>query len=328
MRLCTCTCLTVLAVATAAALVGGTAADASDAATPVSASAAPTAPTGLPRPTCTTPPEDTPDATPDTDTNTDGFPVRTRIHGGPASYDAGGGYRTWSLDLTNTTTRTCRNIHPVIVLVDGKRTLRAAQPRLEFYEGTRPYPVSFERTDADELVGVLDHQGFPGFTVPPGHTVTVRLRLAVTSGAAVPNDVVANAAVVQRRGNDGEWVGESNDYRFRIVDGGREGYGDVDGYGDGDGDGGDEGGSQREDQKKDTGAEEGTTTKEGTGIKEGTATKEGTGIKEGNSPGVREEDLPFAELARTGANVMPYATGLLLLAVGAVLVALVRRKSC
>lgn len=287
MRLCTCTCLTTLAVATAAILAGGPAADASDAATPSSASAVPTAPAGLPRPTCTTTP------------GTDGFPVRTRIHGGPASYDVGGGYRIWSLDLTNTTTRTCRNIHPVIVLVDEKRTLRAAQPRLEFYEGTRPYPVSFEHTDADELVGVLDHPDFPGFTVLPGHTVTVKLRLAVTSGAAVPNDVVANAAVVQRRGDDGEWVGESNDYRFRIVDGG--------GGGDGDGDG-EEGGGQKEGQKE--------------------GQKGGTGIKEGNSIGVRDEDLPFAEeLARTGASATPYAIGVLLLAAGAVLVAIVRRRS-
>ncbi|MGI5197762.1 hypothetical protein ACQEVY_29720 [Streptomyces sp. CA-288835] len=35
----------------------------------------------------------------------------------------------------------------------------------------------------------------------------------------MPNDVVANAAVVRRHddGDDGDWVGQSNDYRFRIV---------------------------------------------------------------------------------------------------------------
>jgi hypothetical protein len=59
--------------------------------------------------------------------------------------------------------------------------------------------------------------GFPGFSVGAGKTLSVRVRLAVAEDA-VPNDVVANAAVVQRRGDDGDWVGQSNGYRFRIVD--------------------------------------------------------------------------------------------------------------
>ncbi|MFJ7078089.1 hypothetical protein [Streptomyces sp. NPDC098781] len=156
------------------------------------------------------------------------FPLTTRLHGGPASYTAGGGFGTWYLDLTNTTRRTCTGIHPVVVLVDGKRALRPSQPRLEFYgtpvgareeardasrHGTRPHPVRFEPTDDDELVGAFD--GFPGFTVGPRKTVTVKVRLAVTSDA-VPNDVTANAAVVQRHEGDGDWVGQSNDYRFKI----------------------------------------------------------------------------------------------------------------
>ncbi|WP_374200245.1 hypothetical protein, partial [Streptomyces sp. AC555_RSS877] len=150
------------------------------------------------------------------------FPVSTRIHGGPPSYEAGGGYGTWYLDLTNTTSRTCANIHPVVVLADEKRALEPSQPRLEFYDGTvrgstRPHPVRFERTDADELVGAFadERAGFPGFTVGPGKTLTVKVRLAVTSDA-VPNEVTANAAVVQRHDDDGEWVGQSNDYRFGI----------------------------------------------------------------------------------------------------------------
>ncbi|GAA3770354.1 cell wall protein [Streptomyces phyllanthi] len=309
MRLCTCP---TLAVVIAAALVGGPAADAT------------AAPTDL-RPTCATTDADTDidtgtdtdiDADTDTDagsdtdtdagTDTDAFPVRTDIQGGPASYEAGGGYGIWSLELTNTTNRTCRNIHPVIVLVDEKRVLREAQLRLKFYVGTRAHPVSFQRTDADELVGVLDHDDFPGFTVPPGRTLTVKLRLAVTSGAAVPNDVVANAAVVQRRGSDGEWVGESNDYGFRIVE-----------RSTGQDDGGRDGSATATAPPKATGTD-------GTGTRpdpEGTAPGKDTGVREGG--------LPFTEeLARSGVGVSPYGIGALLLAgVGAVLVAVARRKS-
>ncbi|TLS44847.1 hypothetical protein FE633_18300 [Streptomyces montanus] len=159
------------------------------------------------------------------------FPVRTRIHGGPDAYGAGGGYRTWYLDLTNTTADVCGNIHPVVVLVDEKRALKPAQARLEFYEGEgegkaegegggaakreRAHPVRLQRTSEAENVGVFD-DGFPGFTVAPGATVSVTVRMAIAADA-VPNDVVANAAVVQRHDDDGDWVGASNDYRFRIV---------------------------------------------------------------------------------------------------------------
>ncbi|MGW1540461.1 hypothetical protein ACWCPM_09495 [Streptomyces sp. NPDC002309] len=142
------------------------------------------------------------------------FPITTRIVDGPASYDAGGGYGTWAIELGNTTRGACAGIHPVVVLVDGERELKPSQPRLEFYEGTRPRAVRFERTDRDELVGVFG-DGFAGFTVPAGRTLTVRVRLALTSDA-VPNDITANAAVVQRRADDGDWVGQSNDYRFRV----------------------------------------------------------------------------------------------------------------
>ncbi|MEU8650371.1 hypothetical protein [Streptomyces sp. NPDC048737] len=158
------------------------------------------------------------------------FPLTTRLHGGPDSYRAGGGHGTWFLDLTNTTRRTCAAVHPVVVLVDSAHALKPAQAHLEFYVGGHPHPVRFETTDEDELVGALaDVPGateepagpaerpapFPGFTVPPGRTLTVKLRLSLTSDA-VPNQVTANAAVVQRQGDDGEWVGQSNDYRFAI----------------------------------------------------------------------------------------------------------------
>jgi LPXTG-motif cell wall-anchored protein len=145
-----------------------------------------------------------------------GFPLATRIHDGPDFYEAGGGYGTWYLDLTNTTTRRCTAIHPVVVLVDAQRALKPSQPRLEFYDGThpRPHPVHFDRTDEAELVGVFD-DGFPGFTVDPGKTLTVKVRLALPPDAG-PNEITANAAVVQRHADDGDWVGQSNDYRFDV----------------------------------------------------------------------------------------------------------------
>ncbi|MFE7815763.1 hypothetical protein ACFU5P_28255 [Streptomyces sp. NPDC057433] len=147
------------------------------------------------------------------------FPLTTRIHGGPDSYRAGGGFGTWYLELTNTTGRSCAGIHPVVVLVDDDRVLRASQPLLEFYTQDRelPHTVRFETTDEDELVGALadDDAGFEGFTVGAGRTLTVKLRLALTSDT-VAGEVVATAAVVQRREDDGDWVGQSDEYRFRI----------------------------------------------------------------------------------------------------------------
>lgn len=145
------------------------------------------------------------------------FPLTTRIHDGPDSYEAGGGNGTWYLDLTNTTARRCTAIHPVVVLVDEERALKPSQPKLEFYDGTspRPHPVHFDRTDEAELVGAFD-DGFPGFTVDPGKTLTVKVRLALGADA-VANEITANAAVVQRHADDGDWVGQSNDYRFDIA---------------------------------------------------------------------------------------------------------------
>ncbi|MEV7733522.1 hypothetical protein AB0O75_15800 [Streptomyces sp. NPDC088921] len=140
------------------------------------------------------------------------FPLTTRIHGGPAVYEAGGGYSVWYLDLTNTTRHTCADVHPVVVLVDERHVLKPSQPRLEFYDGPRTHAVSFERTDEDELVGAF---GGAGLTVGPGKTLTVKVRLALTPDAA-PNEVTVNAAVVQRHGDDGDWVGQSNAYRFGI----------------------------------------------------------------------------------------------------------------
>ncbi|MFG2608334.1 hypothetical protein ACGFT2_33005 [Streptomyces sp. NPDC048514] len=143
------------------------------------------------------------------------FPLATRIHGGPASFRAGGGFGTWYIDLTNTTHATCTAVHPVVVLVDDRRALRPDQAELYFYDGSRARPVTLESTDEQELVGVLDGTGFAGFTVPAGRTVSVRVRLALASDAT-SEQVTVNAAAVQRRGQDGNWVGESNAYRFGI----------------------------------------------------------------------------------------------------------------
>ncbi|MGW6567415.1 LPXTG cell wall anchor domain-containing protein [Streptomyces sp. NPDC054975] len=171
-----------------------------------------------------------------------GFPIDTRIHGGPTTYVPGAGFRTFQVDLTNTTAEPCRGIHPVLVLADRDRALQPAQIRLEFYdsEARRWRPVAFEGTEEDENVGVFsdvaDLSGlsglpglsgdaggppFVGFDVPAGRTVTVPVRLAFREDAA-PNEVVANAAIVQRQGDDGDWVGESGDYRLAIATDGAE----------------------------------------------------------------------------------------------------------
>ncbi|MGC9499708.1 hypothetical protein [Streptomyces sp. WG7] len=260
-----------------------------------------------PLPACTAPDDHT-------------FPLTTRIHGGPAGYAAGGGYGTWYLDLTNTTSRTCEGIHPVVVLVDEQRALEPSQPRLEFYDGSRPRPVGFETTDRDELIGAFgegegegegrgeDAGGpegdgqredrFPGFTVGPGKTLTVKVRLALTSDAA-PGEVTANAAVVQRRGGDGEWIGQSNDYRFRI----RAGKPTDDTAGDSPGDS--PGGAT--DEPTGQGADPATATPDDQG---------GTGV-------------PFAdELAGTGPGRSGAALGAaaLLVAAGGAAVLLARRR--
>ncbi|MEU9337460.1 hypothetical protein AB0D49_30585 [Streptomyces sp. NPDC048290] len=150
------------------------------------------------------------------DSGAHGFPLTTRIHGGPDAYTAGGGFGTWYVDVTNTTGQTCSGIHPVVVLVDQDRRLTAAQPRLEFYEGRHPHPVRFETTDEAEIVAPFEAGAFPGFTIGAGRTTRVKVRLSVAADA-VPNAITATAAVVQRHGDDSDWVGESNAYRFRVL---------------------------------------------------------------------------------------------------------------
>lgn len=166
------------------------------------------------------------------------FPIETRIHGGPDTYASGGGYGIWYLDLTNTTSETCRAIHPVLVLTDRDRTLTPAKIQLEFSERSDPdtqHRVTWETTERYEQIGVFgsgEDDDFPGFTVPAGGTVTVEVRMAFTSDTE-PGPVTANAAVVQRLsgaekpGGDGDWVGESADYSFVVVEGNIDGGTDV-----------------------------------------------------------------------------------------------------
>ncbi|MEU2656243.1 hypothetical protein ABZ615_13065 [Streptomyces sp. NPDC007325] len=167
-----------------------------------SAAPAPAAPAPAPAPRCGT----------DADA---GFPLETRIEDGPADYPAGGAFRSWELEVRNTTGADCAAVHPVLVLADEGRVLRPEQIRLEFYDGEaeRWRPVAFEATEEAESIGAFT--GFGGFSVPARRTVTVPVRLAFRADAA-PEEVVVNAALVQRRGGDGDWVGRSGDYRLSV----------------------------------------------------------------------------------------------------------------
>src|SRR5262249_39248882 len=141
-------------------------------------------------------------------------PLKARIQGGPAAYRAGEGLREWAIVLVNSTDVTCDAVHPVVVFADRDRSLRAGQVRMEFHDGSRWRPVELDRPGHDEAIAVFAG-GFKGFSVGPRRTVTVKVRLALTADAR-PNQVVADAAVVQRRGDDGDWVGESDDYLFAV----------------------------------------------------------------------------------------------------------------
>ncbi|MEU1282007.1 hypothetical protein [Streptomyces sp. NPDC005805] len=146
-----------------------------------------------------------------------GFPIETRIHGGPRTVQAGSGFQGWRIDLTNTTRELCHHIHPVVVLTGTP--LAPDRVAVEFRDGDagRWRPVTLERTSEDELVGAFD-DGFRGFVVPADGTVTVPVRFSLAAGTA-PGEVTVNAAVVQRRGDDGDWVGASEDYHLTVTEG-------------------------------------------------------------------------------------------------------------
>ncbi|MEU7136811.1 hypothetical protein [Streptomyces sp. NPDC046261] len=150
------------------------------------------------------------------------FPITSRLSGGPEVYARGAAPQTWQLELRNATAAECRAVHPVAVLADKGRALEPGHFHLDFYDpgSSRWLPVAFERTDEAENVGVLDGRspgspGFPGFDVPPHGAVTVPLRLTFTDEAP-QGPVTANVTAVQKRGDDGAWVGESDDYTFAV----------------------------------------------------------------------------------------------------------------
>ncbi|WP_406252439.1 hypothetical protein OH786_12075 [Streptomyces atratus] len=294
-----------LGLAAASVVLGGTSvapASAASSATPVSS---PGSTTADQQPACGDP-------------AAEDFPISTRIHGGPDTYASGGGYGTWFLDLTNTTTESCQAIHPVLVLTDEDRKLTSDQIQLKFSEQARPgteHRVTWETTDRNEHIGVFGGEGgdsFGGFTVPAGRTITIQVRMAFTSDTS-PGRITANAAIVQRQRvaggtagtagrDDGAWVGESDDYPFTVVD---------------ESDGGETGETTETGETADAGetAETGETS-EAAGIDEtgetaGTGEVGGTGdapreahlVEPGRTPA--QSDRP--ELAATGSGGVPAA---------------------
>ncbi|MEU4730726.1 MULTISPECIES: hypothetical protein [unclassified Streptomyces] len=144
------------------------------------------------------------------------FPIGARIRGGPAVYRTGAGAQTWYLDLTNTTGSRCTAIHPVVVFTDKARALRPAHLRMEFDAPGGTFPASLEHTDRDEIIAVFDGgDAFPGFTVGAGASLTVKVALAFAPDAPT-GEVLADAALVQRKSDDGDWVGEAGGYRFSV----------------------------------------------------------------------------------------------------------------
>ncbi|MFJ3199299.1 hypothetical protein [Streptomyces sp. NPDC086989] len=150
------------------------------------------------------------------DGKSNAFPIGARIRGGPAVYRTGGGPQTWYLDLTNTTNSECTAIHPVVVFTDKARALLPDHFRMEFEAPGGTLPVTLERSDRDEIIAVFDGgEAFAGFAVRAGGSLTVKVRLAFAPGTPA-GEVVADAALVQRKGDDGDWVGEAGAYRFSV----------------------------------------------------------------------------------------------------------------
>lgn len=168
------------------------------------------------------------------DRNSPDLPLRAELDNGPSTFPRGGYWRAWHLKLRNTTRAECRAIHPVVVLAGRGGALRPGHIRFEFYDERvdRWRAVDFETTEEDENVGVFAGEGFDGFTVPPGRTVTTALRARFTDGAPT-GPVTAGVTTVQRRADDGEWVGQSPDVRFRITEEDGTGPGADPGSGDG-----------------------------------------------------------------------------------------------
>lgn len=146
-----------------------------------------------------------------------GFPINSRLYGGPSGYSTGVYADGFSLDLHNTTAGACRDVHPLIILVDRAEQLTPEHFTLWYAPpGGSWRTVPFERTDHGENIGIPDGERSPGLTIPAGGTVTVRLRLFFEPEAPA-GPVVASATTMQRRAENGAWVGESDHYLFDIV---------------------------------------------------------------------------------------------------------------
>lgn len=146
-----------------------------------------------------------------------GFPIDSRLYGGPTGYSTGLYASGFALDLRNTTKADCREVHPLVILVDRDGTLTPRQFTLRYaLPGEDWRTVPFETTDHGEAIGIPGGENGPGLTIPAGRTLTVRLRLWFAPDAP-PGPVVASATTMQRRGADGAWVGESNHYAFDVV---------------------------------------------------------------------------------------------------------------
>ncbi|MDX3233257.1 hypothetical protein [Streptomyces sp. ME19-01-6] len=241
------------------------------------------------------------------------FPIDARLYGGPAQYARGGGWRAWRLELRNTTRAECRAIHPIAILVDRAHALRPGHIRMEFLDpyaddahdadGGRWRPVSFETTDEDENIGVFDDP-FQGFTVPARGSVKVRVRSRFT-GSAPTGPVTANVITMERRADDGDWVGQSGDYDFRIERAAKAGVEEEGGAGTG----------ETREPRKDTPSTDGPSTDAprtgerpgtgglSTGEPESTRTGQGAGV--GGRTGGPGKETP----ARTDATPGPRGEG-------------------
>ncbi|MGW4686041.1 hypothetical protein ACWEPM_14235 [Streptomyces sp. NPDC004244] len=104
----------------------------------------------------------------------------------------------------------------MVVFTDEARVLRPEHVRMEFEAPGGTFPVSLERSDRDEIIAVFDGgSAFPGFAVGGGGSLTVRVYLEFAPDAPA-GEVVVDAALVQRRADDGDWVGEAGGYRFSV----------------------------------------------------------------------------------------------------------------
>ena len=156
------------------------------------------------------------------------FPLATRVSGGPVRYVPGGGPGTFRIVMRNEAHVRCAAVHPVLVLLDRRKELRPGRLRVRFRDPDGTWrPVRFRHTGPGENVGVFAAPGFHGYALRPSGAVSVPVEMRFakgavgTGGAGGGNSVRASVSSVQRRGADGEWVGESPPYRFSVGEDGR-----------------------------------------------------------------------------------------------------------